>query len=118
MTVAVLVLSLLLALSSSAGGAAKLVGAAPMRADAARLGFSDTTYRAIGGLELAGATGLVVGLFMWPATIAAAAGVVALMVGAVVAHVRAADPAKQTAAPIVIGSVAFTTALLALIANT
>ena len=42
--------------------------------------------------ELAGAVGLVVGLFVWPIGVAAAIGVVAYFVGAVLTHVRAKDP--------------------------
>ncbi|QSE41306.1 DoxX family protein [Rhodococcus erythropolis] len=46
---------------------------------------------ALASLEIAGAVGLVVGLFWWPVGVAAAIGVVLYFVGAVLAHVRVKD---------------------------
>jgi uncharacterized membrane protein YphA (DoxX/SURF4 family) len=43
-------------------------------------------------LEIAGAAGLIVGLFWWPIGVAAAIGVVLYFVGAIVAHLRKRDP--------------------------
>lgn len=60
--------------------------------NAEHLGFSPGAFAGIGALELAGAAGLLVGLHWWrPIGIAAAAGLVALMVGAVWALRRAGD---------------------------
>lgn len=44
-------------------------------------------------LEIAGAIGLIAGLFWWPIGVAAAIGVVLYFVGAVVAHLRVKDTA-------------------------
>lgn len=44
-------------------------------------------------LEIAGAIGLVVGLFWWPIGVAAAVGVILYFVGAVVSHLRVKDAA-------------------------
>lgn len=42
-------------------------------------------------LEIAGAIGLVVGLFWWPIGVAAAIGVILYFVGAVISHLRVKD---------------------------
>jgi uncharacterized membrane protein YphA (DoxX/SURF4 family) len=51
--------------------------------------------------ELAGAAGLVIGLFWWPIGVAAAVGVVLYFIGAVGAHLRVRDSARVPAAPLV-----------------
>jgi uncharacterized membrane protein YphA (DoxX/SURF4 family) len=45
--------------------------------------------------EIAGAVGLVVGLFWWPIGVAAAIGVIAYFVGAVASHLRVRDRSIQ-----------------------
>ena len=62
-----------------------------MRDTAAHLGVPWPRYRAIGYLELAAVAGVVVGLWWAWLGVAAGAGVVLLMVGAVVFHARAKD---------------------------
>ncbi len=57
--------------------------------------------RLLGWLELAGAVGLIVGLFVAPIGIAAAIGVVLYMLGAVIAHLRVRDGVQQVLAPVV-----------------
>jgi hypothetical protein len=85
-------------------GTAKLLALAPMRAAAAHVGLSVSTYRIIGALELSAAMGLVAGGWWQPSGLLSAAGVVMLMTGAVMAHIRAGDgfhravPAVCTAA--------------------
>jgi DoxX-like family len=101
MDIAVIMLSLLLALSSTSGGVAKLAGASIARADAKRLGFTYSTYRIVGALELA-----------------AAAGLVALTIGAVLAHRRARDLAAKLAGAGVVAVLALVTAGLQVLANT
>lgn len=48
--------------------------------------------------EIAGAVGLVVGLFWWPIGVAAAIGVIAYFVGAVTSHLRVGDRSVQAPA--------------------
>ncbi len=56
-------------------------------------------FAVLAALELAGAAGLVIGLWWAPLGIAAAIGVVAYFVGAVIAHLRVHDT-KGVAGPI------------------
>jgi hypothetical protein len=48
-------------------------------------------FPVLAGLELAGAAGILVGLWLEPLGIAAAAGLVAYFVGAAIGHIRAGD---------------------------
>ncbi len=70
----------------------KVTGQQSMRDMAAHLAVPWPRYRAIGYLELAAVAGIVVGLWWAWLGVAAGTGVVLLMVGAVVVHVRAKDP--------------------------
>ncbi|WP_415973144.1 DoxX family protein [Rhodococcus sp. 077-4] len=55
--------------------------------------------------ELAGAVGLLVGLYLWPIGVAAAVGVIAYFVGAVAAHVRVKDKEFAPAAGLAVFAV-------------
>ncbi|MEV4008105.1 DoxX family protein [Actinomadura sp. NPDC049753] len=112
MNAAVISLSVMLALASLAGGAAKLAGAPPMRRDAQRFGLSLPAYRLIGVSEIAAAAGLLLGLLWWPIGAAASAGLVCLMTGAVTAHRRAGDPPAKTTGPLAIAALAIATAAI------
>lgn len=93
MFVATLVVTSLLAVAMVAGGLAALAGAPAMLATYERLGVGRDLGRAIGALEVAAGAGLLVGL--WSRTpavgLAAAGGIVALMLGAIGYHARAGD---------------------------
>lgn len=74
-------------------------------------------YRAIGSLELLAAAGLLAGLVFLPLGIAAAAGLVLLMIGAIGYHVRAGDPPVTLVypgVPLVLSAAAFTVGLATL----
>ncbi|WP_406274876.1 DoxX family protein [Nocardia sp. NBC_00881] len=91
MTGASTVLAAALALVFLLLGAAKVQGVQPMRSRATHLGFAAAAFRGIGAAEIAGAAGLLVGI-SWPVVGAAAGtGLVLLLTGAVVAHLRADD---------------------------
>jgi uncharacterized membrane protein YphA (DoxX/SURF4 family) len=90
-------ISLLLAAACLLPGAAKLTGQAKMRKSAAHFGISWPRYRLIGVAELAAAAGILIGLWWHPLGLAAAAGMVLLLVGAIIAHRKAADRAKEMA---------------------
>ncbi len=62
-------------------------------------------FQLIGLLELAGSAGLLIGLYWGPLGVAAAAGLVLLILGAVTTHLRRKDPVK-VAAPAVLYAVA------------
>ena len=54
-------------------------------------------FPVLAGLELAGAVGIVVGLWIQPLGIAAAIGLVAYFIGAIIGHVRVGDTKNVTA---------------------
>lgn len=95
MYLATIVLSALLAVAFLASGGLKLAGVQRMRDGAERAHFPYPAWRGIGVLEVAGAAGLLVGLAFTPLGIAAAIGLVLLMIGAAVTHLRVGDPAAQ-----------------------
>jgi hypothetical protein len=91
MFVVTIILSVILALAFGAAGAQKVAGAKMARETAVHLGVPWSRYRGIGVLELLAAIGLLVGLAVWPLNVAAAAGLVLLMIGAVIFHLRVGD---------------------------
>lgn len=56
-----------------------------------KVGFPDDKVWLLAAAEIAGGVGLVVGLFWWPLGLAAAAGVIAYFLGAIVSHLRKHD---------------------------
>jgi hypothetical protein len=82
-------------------GGAKVAAVAPMRARAAHLGYSTRASQAIGGLEVAGAVGVLVGLALPPIGALAGAGLLLLLAGAVVAHLRNGDHPRLLAPALV-----------------
>jgi uncharacterized membrane protein len=101
MNVASAALAVLLALFFLALGTAKILAVAPMRALAAKVGFSTGAYRLIGALEVAGAVGLLVGLVRPPLGLLAATGLLLLLAGAVVTHLRNRHGPRELAPAVV-----------------
>lgn len=97
------VLTAVLAVLFTAIGVAKLAAVPSMRARAAHVGLSVTAYRGIGALEVAGAVGLVAGTAVPVLRMLAALGLVLLLVGAVVAHLRVKDGLKEMVPAFVLG---------------
>ncbi len=106
--------SLLLIAACLLPGAAKLAGHPKMRDSAARFGIHWRHYRLIGAAELAAAAGILIGLWWHPLGLAAATGMAALLIGAVVTHRRAQDSGKDMAPALV--ALALTVAYLAIFA--
>ena len=103
MFIATAILSVLLALGFAQVGASKVSTAADkMVAELGRLGVSTGLIRLIGALEILGAAGLVIGLWIGPLGIAAAIGLALLMIGAVIYHIKARDTAKKTMSPLIL----------------
>ncbi len=71
-----------------------------MRTTAARLGIDQRQFGVIGGFQLLGAVGMLIGLAWAPLGVAAASGLGLLMLGALAAHLRVSDP-LAVAAPAV-----------------
>ncbi|MDX3192511.1 DoxX family protein [Streptomyces sp. MN03-5084-2B] len=88
-------LSILVAAIFLLFGAAKLFALAPMRERAAHAGFSVTAYRGVGALEIAGAAGLLLGLAVPVLGALAGAGLLLLLAGALVTHVRNHDRGRD-----------------------
>ncbi|MEC3982237.1 DoxX family protein [Amycolatopsis sp. H20-H5] len=112
MVIAAVVMSLMLAALFLALGTAKLLKQADMVARTTHLGYSAKTCQLIGALEIAAAAGLVAGLFWRPLGIAAAVGLVALLVGATISHRRAGDGPKEVFPSVWVGLVAAATAVV------
>jgi uncharacterized membrane protein YphA (DoxX/SURF4 family) len=102
MLVTSIILNVLLAAVFLFSGGRKVVGGTAVTGEATHLGLPPTGYRAIGVAEVAAAVALLVGLVWAPLGIAAAAGLVLLMPGAVIAHVRAGDGPAAWAPAIVL----------------
>ncbi|MFF3885633.1 DoxX family protein [Streptomyces sp. NPDC001914] len=77
-------------------GLAKLAAVAPMRAAAAHVNLTTGQYRAIGVLEIAGGAGAAAGSAFPVLGAAAATGLLLLMAGAAVTHLRAGDPVARS----------------------
>jgi DoxX-like protein len=76
-------------------GAAKILALAPLRVRAAHLGFSVTAFRAVGTLELTGAVGVLVGVAAPVIGGLAGAGLLLLLAGALLAHLRNGDSPRH-----------------------
>jgi hypothetical protein len=96
-----LVLAALIAVVFVAAGAAKILAVPPMQAAAAHAGFSVDAYRRIGVLEVAGAAGVLVGLTHPLLGGLASVGLLLLLAGAVVTHLRKHDGPRQVAPAVV-----------------
>ena len=115
MSVTSAVLAVLLALFFISLGSAKILALQPMRERAAEVGFSTMAYRRIGMLEVAGAIGLLLGSIEPVIGALAGAGLLLLLGGAVVAHLRNGDGPRKFAPAVVCGLlvVAYLVALFA-----
>lgn len=112
MFVATVILSVLLALAFAGAGVSKILAQPKMVEAAAHFGLPVRSFRSIGLVEVAAAAGLLIGLAWAPLGIAAAAGLVLLMIGAVVFHVRAKDPVGAMAPVLVLTVLSLITLVL------
>ncbi|MBF6341102.1 DoxX family protein [Nocardia abscessus] len=103
--IATTVLAALLAIIFLASGATMTLATSFQRGNAAHLGFSIDAFRRIGVLALLGAIGVLLGLTIPLVGVLAATGLVALMVGAVVCHLRVRDRFGQLIPPIAVATV-------------
>jgi hypothetical protein len=108
------VLAGLLVVAFAALGSAKLAAVPAMRAKAHHVGYTVSTYRRIGSLELLAAVGLLVGAFVPLIGALAAAGLILLLGGAVIVHRRNGDGIREITPALVLGAVAVTFLILVL----
>jgi hypothetical protein len=105
MFVAYAAVAIVLSLALAASGGAKLTkNPRVVEGISETVGVPLSWFPALALAEVAGAIGLIVGLWVPALGIAAGIGVVLYFAGAVVAHVRAHDP--QLAAPVILGLLA------------
>ncbi|MFC9788267.1 DoxX family protein [Rhodococcus sp. NPDC127528] len=96
MFIAAAIVSVLLALVLAFSAVGKLTRNPQQVESMTNVGFPVDRMWLLALAELAGAVGLIVGLFWWPIGLAAAIGVVAYFLGAILMHLRAND---KTIAP-------------------
>jgi len=106
------ILAGLLVIAFSAAGSAKLAAVPAMRARAEHVGFSVAAYRRIGSLEVLAVLGILVGAVIPVIGALAAAGLLMLLGGAVVAHLRNGDGVREIAPAVVLSVVALAFLLL------
>jgi hypothetical protein len=99
------ILAGLLVVAFAAAGSAKLAAVPAMRDRATHVGFSVSAYRWIGLLEVLAVLGLLVGLFVPVIGALAAAGLLMLLGGALVTHLRNGDGVREIAPALVLGLV-------------
>jgi DoxX-like family len=97
------ILAGLLVIAFAVLGSAKLAAVPAMRARAQHVGFSVSAYRRIGLLEVLAVLGLLVGVFVPLIGALAAAGLLMLLGGALVAHLRNRDGVREIAPAVVLG---------------
>lgn len=102
MFAATIALSLLLAALISYAAARKLSHRPEVVAEYARVGVPEERLDLLALLLLAGAVGLVAGLVWAPIGIAAAASLAVYFLAAIVAHVRAREPANRIVPAVVL----------------
>jgi hypothetical protein len=87
-------------------GSAKLAAAPAMRARAEHVGYSVEAYRRIGVLEILAVLGILVGAAVPVIGALAATGLILLLGGAVVIHLRNGDGPRELVPSLVLGAVA------------
>jgi hypothetical protein len=102
----------LLVVAFTALGSAKLAALPAMRAKAEHVGLSVAAYRRIGALEVLAVVGLLIGAFVPVIGALAAAGLLMLLGGAFVVHLRNGDGVREIAPAVVLGLVTLTFILL------
>lgn len=97
MHIAALILSIVLGVAMLASGVMKLIRAPRIVSLMAAVHVTPPQLTVLGALQVASTTGLIAGIWFPPLAIAASIGLVLYFTGAIVAHVRANDPAMQGA---------------------
>jgi uncharacterized membrane protein YphA (DoxX/SURF4 family) len=91
MFIAAAIVSSLMALALVVSGRGKLVKDPQQMKTMTTVGFPEDKLWLLAAAEIAGAAGVVAGLFWWPIGVAAAIGVVLYFLGAIGAHLRVKD---------------------------
>lgn len=102
MTITTIILSALLMLAFLGAGVGKLRRAEPVTGTLEGLGVTPGLQQLVGALEVLGALGVLIGLWLQPLGILAAVGLVLMMLGAIIFHVRAHDTVKNSVGALVL----------------
>ncbi len=97
MHIAALITSVVLALAMLASGVMKVIRAPRIVTMMSAVGVTTAQLPLLGALQIAAAVGMIVGIWVPLLAIAATIGLVLYFAGAIIAHLRAHDPAKQGA---------------------
>ena len=97
------ILAGILVVAFAALGSAKLAAVPAMRTKAEHVCFSVSAYRRIGSLEVLAVLGLLIGAFLPVIGALAAGGLVILLGGAVLAHLKNGDGVREIAPAVVLG---------------
>ncbi len=100
------ILATLLVIAFAVLGTAKIAAVPAIRARAEHVGMSVAGYRRIGLLEVLAVLGLLVGAFVPALGALAAVGLLMLLGGALVTHLRNGDGLREIAPAIVLGLIA------------
>ncbi|HUY16089.1 MAG TPA: DoxX family protein [Acidimicrobiales bacterium] len=109
MSIVASLLSIVLFLAFSSAGTQKIIFNPVMSKAAGLLGFTKQTYRTIGGIEVLGALGVLIGLASKGTSLLAlvneiaAGGLFVMMVLAITRHLRKGDKAKSFAPAALLG---------------
>jgi hypothetical protein len=108
------VLAAVLAVAFGLLGSAKLAAVPAMRARAEHVGYGVDAYRRIGALEILAVLGILVGAAVPVIGVLAATGLVLLLGGAVIVHLRNGDGFRELAPSLVLAAVAVAFVILVL----
>jgi len=97
------VLATLIVLAFATLGIMKVLAVPAMVQRAEHLGLTASTYRRIGALEVLGAVGLALGAVLPWLGVAAAVGLLLLLGGAIVAHLRGGDGGRDLVPAVAVG---------------
>jgi uncharacterized membrane protein YphA (DoxX/SURF4 family) len=111
--IATVVVSVLIALAALGSASAKLTKNPKIVENLTKLGVPDAWLPRLAAAEIAGGVGVLVGLAVPAIGIAAAFGLVAYFVGAVITHVKAGD--RELAPPAVLALVALAALVLRIV---
>jgi hypothetical protein len=95
--IAAVIASVILALAMLASGVMKVLRAPRIVTMMGAVGVTPRQLPALGVLQIAATLGLIAGIWVPALAIAAAIGLILYFAGAIIAHVRAHDPASQGA---------------------
>ena len=120
MSAVAVLLTIILFVAFLASGLQKVIFNPTMSRSADHLGFTKSSYQRLGGLEIAGAVGLLVGVASWGSSFwaiindVAAASLFVLMMAAALMQLRKGDKVNAIAPVLVLGALALVEMVLRL----